>query len=70
MTEPATSPSDAVTEPARSPLNTVMSFDYLVTRARGLGTPGRRAVLGIVGSPGSGKSTLAEALLAALRVSA
>ena len=56
-----------MTEPARSPSDTAMSFDDLVTRARGLVTPGRRAVLGIVGSPGSGKSTLAEALLAALR---
>jgi pantothenate kinase len=45
----------------------VISFDDLVVRARGLVTPGRRAVLGIVGSPGSGKSTLAEAMLAALR---
>jgi pantothenate kinase len=45
----------------------VLSFDDLVARARGLVTPGRRALLGIVGSPGSGKSTLAELLLAALR---
>jgi len=45
----------------------VLSFDDLVARARGLVTPGRRALLGIVGSPGSGKSTLAEVLLAALR---
>jgi len=67
VTEPARSPSNAVTEPARSPSDTAMSFDDLVARARGLVTPGRRAVLGIVGSPGSGKSTLAEALLAALR---
>ena len=44
-----------------------MTFDDLVARARGLVTPGRRALLGIVGSPGSGKSTLAEELLAALR---
>ena len=43
------------------------TFADLVARARGLVTPGRRAVLGIVGSPGAGKSTLAEALLAALR---
>ena len=43
------------------------TFDDLVARARGLVAPGRRAVLGIVGSPGAGKSTLAEALLAALR---
>lgn len=45
----------------------MLSFDDLVARARGLVTPGRRALLGIVGSPGSGKSTLAEVLLAALR---
>ena len=43
------------------------TFEALVARARGLAAPGRRAVLGIVGSPGSGKSTLAEALLDALR---
>ncbi|WP_277208094.1 nucleoside/nucleotide kinase family protein [Isoptericola croceus] len=34
----------------------------LVERARGLATPGERAILGIVGAPGSGKSTLALAL--------
>jgi pantothenate kinase len=45
----------------------VTTFAELVARARGLAGPGRRAVLGIVGSPGAGKSTLAEALLAALR---
>src|SRR5207344_1502859 len=45
----------------------VTTFPDLVARARGLVTPGRRALLGIVGGPGSGKSTLAEALLAALR---
>jgi pantothenate kinase len=45
----------------------VTTFPDLVARARGLVVPGRRALLGIVGSPGSGKSTLAEALLAALR---
>lgn len=44
-----------------------MIFAELVARARGLVRPGRRAVLGIVGSPGSGKSTLAESLLTALR---
>jgi pantothenate kinase len=43
------------------------TFDDLVARARGLLVPGRRAVLGIVGSPGAGKSTLAESLLDALR---
>ena len=45
----------------------MITFTDLVARARGLVTPGHRALLGIVGSPGSGKSTLAEALLAALR---
>jgi pantothenate kinase len=41
-------------------------FDQLVTVARGLVTGGRRAVLGITGSPGSGKSTLVANLVAAL----
>jgi pantothenate kinase len=45
----------------------VLTLADLVGRARGLVVPGRRAVLGIVGSPGSGKSTLSETLLAALR---
>ena len=44
-----------------------LGFADLVTRARGLVVPGRRALLGVVGSPGAGKSTLTEALLAALR---
>ena len=43
------------------------SFADLVARARALAAPGRRALLGVVGSPGAGKSTLTEALLAALR---
>ena len=42
-------------------------FPELVARARALAVPGRRALLGVVGSPGSGKSTLTETLLAALR---
>lgn len=42
------------------------SFDDLVDAARSLVTGGRRAVLGIAGSPGAGKSTLAVNLLAAL----
>ena len=43
------------------------TFPELVARARALAVPGRRALLGVVGSPGSGKSTLTETLLAALR---
>jgi len=42
------------------------SLAELVAAARELATGGRRAVLGIAGSPGAGKSTLAEHLLAAL----
>jgi pantothenate kinase len=42
------------------------AFDTLVDAARGLVVGGRRAVLGITGSPGAGKSTLVENLLAAL----
>src|SRR5690348_6552092 len=42
-------------------------FAELVDAARALVADGRRAVLGITGSPGAGKSTLAENLLAALR---
>ncbi len=45
----------------------MITLPDLVARARALPVPGRRALLGIVGSPGSGKSTLTEALLAALR---
>jgi pantothenate kinase len=45
----------------------VVTFLDLVARARALAVPGRRALLGVVGSPGAGKSTLTEALLAALR---
>jgi pantothenate kinase len=40
--------------------------DALVSRAAGLVVGGRRAVLGVVGSPGSGKTTLVTALAAAL----
>lgn len=42
------------------------TFEQLVDRAAALGTVGRRAVLGITGTPGAGKSTLAEWLLQAL----
>ena len=55
---------------APRPTPAVSGFTDLVDRARTLadqGEAGRRALLGVVGSPGSGKSTLCEALLAALR---
>jgi len=42
------------------------TFDELVRAARALVVDGRRAVLGITGSPGAGKTTLAAHLLAAL----
>lgn len=51
----------------RSPGDTlslvVPSFDDLLRRARVLPRGGRRAILGIAGSPGAGKSTLAERLV-------
>ncbi|MED7821440.1 nucleoside/nucleotide kinase family protein [Streptomyces chiangmaiensis] len=37
-----------------------MNFDDLLKRAASLAGPGRRAILGITGSPGAGKTTLAE----------
>ncbi|CAM5506566.1 Nucleoside/nucleotide kinase family protein OS=Streptomyces tendae OX=1932 GN=GUR47_04810 PE=4 SV=1 [Streptomyces tendae] len=40
-----------------------LTFDDLLSRARRLPGEGRRAILGIAGSPGAGKSTLAEALV-------
>ncbi|WP_149828108.1 nucleoside/nucleotide kinase family protein [Streptomyces tailanensis] len=39
-----------------------LTFDDLLRRATALVRPGRRAVLGIAGSPGAGKTTLAERL--------
>ncbi|PPS80538.1 nucleoside/nucleotide kinase family protein [Streptomyces sp. MH60] len=39
------------------------TFQDLLARARRLPRPGRRAILGIAGSPGAGKSTLAESLV-------
>jgi pantothenate kinase len=39
------------------------TFDDLVARAVSLVRPGRRALLGIAGSPGAGKTTLAERLV-------
>jgi pantothenate kinase len=43
------------------------TIEELAARARALVRPGRRAIVGITGSPGAGKSTLAEHLLTALR---
>ncbi|MEU9479863.1 nucleoside/nucleotide kinase family protein [Streptomyces sp. NPDC048191] len=43
-----------------------LTFDDLLDRARLLVRDGRRAVLGIAGSPGAGKTTLAEHLVRAL----
>lgn len=40
-----------------------LTFDDLLARARSLPRDGRRAVLGIAGSPGAGKTTLAERLV-------
>ncbi|MEV5884597.1 nucleoside/nucleotide kinase family protein [Streptomyces sp. NPDC052020] len=40
-----------------------LTFDDLLARARGLAGSGRRALLGIAGSPGAGKTTLAERLV-------
>ncbi|MFI8202742.1 nucleoside/nucleotide kinase family protein [Streptomyces sp. NPDC085937] len=40
-----------------------LTFDDLLRRARALPRGGRRALLGIAGSPGAGKSTLAERLV-------
>ena len=40
-----------------------LTFDDLLARARALPAGGRRAVLGIAGSPGAGKTTLAERLV-------
>ncbi|GAA4135410.1 nucleoside/nucleotide kinase family protein [Streptomyces tunisiensis] len=40
-----------------------LTFDDLLRRARSLPRDGRRAILGIAGSPGAGKSTLAERLV-------
>jgi pantothenate kinase len=43
-----------------------LTFDDLLARARSLPREGRRAILGITGSPGAGKTTLAEDLVRAL----
>ncbi|MFG2359536.1 nucleoside/nucleotide kinase family protein [Streptomyces sp. NPDC048521] len=43
-----------------------LTFDDLLTRARALTRGGRRALLGVAGSPGTGKTTLAEHLVRAL----
>ncbi|MFJ5532818.1 nucleoside/nucleotide kinase family protein [Streptomyces sp. NPDC093261] len=47
----------------RQRARTPMTFDDLLKRAASLGRPGRRAILGIAGSPGAGKTTLAEHLV-------
>ncbi|MDX3693951.1 nucleoside/nucleotide kinase family protein [Streptomyces europaeiscabiei] len=39
-----------------------VTFDDLLHRAASLARPGRRALLGVTGSPGAGKTTLAERL--------
>jgi pantothenate kinase len=43
-----------------------LTFDDLLSRARALPRAGRRAVLGVTGSPGAGKTTLAGHLVRAL----
>ncbi|MDN3266933.1 nucleoside/nucleotide kinase family protein [Streptomyces sp. DH-12] len=43
-----------------------LTFDDLLRRARALPRGGRRAILGIAGSPGAGKSTLAQRLVGEL----
>ncbi|MFF7445397.1 MULTISPECIES: nucleoside/nucleotide kinase family protein [unclassified Streptomyces] len=43
-----------------------LTFDDLAVRARSLVRGGRRAILGIAGSPGAGKTTLARALVSEL----
>ncbi|MDO0924489.1 nucleoside/nucleotide kinase family protein [Streptomyces sp. TG1A-8] len=43
-----------------------LTFDDLLIRARALAPGGRRAILGVAGSPGAGKTTLAERLVGAL----
>ncbi|MEU4980094.1 nucleoside/nucleotide kinase family protein [Streptomyces sp. NPDC021969] len=43
-----------------------LTFDDLLARARRLPRDGRRAILGVAGSPGAGKSTLAARLVRAL----
>ncbi|MEV6025832.1 nucleoside/nucleotide kinase family protein [Streptomyces sp. NPDC052036] len=59
--DPARRTSGLLTTRQRA--RTPMTFDDLVKRAASLGRPGRRAILGITGSPGAGKTTLAEHLV-------
>lgn len=49
--------------PGWQTLSVPLTFDDLVLRARALPRGGRRAILGIAGSPGAGKSTLAGRLV-------
>ena len=46
---------------------TTRRTDELAARARGLATPGRRAILGVSGAPGAGKSTVTGAIVDRLR---
>ncbi|CAL9664968.1 nucleoside/nucleotide kinase family protein [Streptomyces sp. enrichment culture] len=49
--------------PPATPAASPAAFGDLLARARALSGSGRRAILGIAGSPGAGKSTLAERLV-------
>ncbi|WP_317230500.1 nucleoside/nucleotide kinase family protein [Clavibacter sp. MX14-G9D] len=55
---------DGPRHPGSAPPVAVDALDGLARRALGLVRDGRRAVLGIAGSPGAGKTTLARALVA------
>lgn len=45
------------------PMTSSLTYGALVQRAAALVRPGRRAILGIAGSPGAGKTTLAQRLV-------
>ncbi|MFD2691952.1 nucleoside/nucleotide kinase family protein [Streptomyces phyllanthi] len=57
---------DPEVTPHRAEAGAALTFDDLLRRAASLVRPGRRALLGIAGSPGAGKTTLAEHLVRAL----
>ncbi|WP_228034058.1 nucleoside/nucleotide kinase family protein [Streptomyces spongiae] len=59
-------PEVGVPDAAPSERPAPMTFTDLVERAASLVRPGRRALLGVTGSPGAGKTTLAEHLVRAL----